>query len=69
MKSDEIVKMRSELGITQEKFAHLLGTSFSTVNRWENGKSKPSRLYVRELKELKENYGSYLCRREKSKDD
>jgi len=68
MTPEDIIKMREELGITQEKFANLLGTSFSTVNRWENGKSKPSRLSIRQLKEIKDNYGSYLCRRKKLKD-
>lgn len=40
--SDEIKKLRQKQFMSQTDFAHLLGVSFTTVNRWENGKSKPS---------------------------
>jgi len=41
----ELVKeVRRQLGISQEDLARELGVSFATVNRWENGKSKPSKL-------------------------
>lgn len=63
MKPEEIKEIRKNLCVSQEKFASLLGTTVVTVNRWEKGKAKPCRLYVRELKELKGNYGSYVCRR------
>jgi len=36
--------IREQLGLSQENFARELGVSFATVNRWENGQSKPSRL-------------------------
>lgn len=68
MTADEITNLRKKLGVTQEKFAHLLGTTSVTVNRWENGKTIPSRLYIKELKQLKANCGSYVCRREKPKE-
>jgi putative transcriptional regulator len=64
MKPEEIQEIRQKLGVTQEKLAQLLGTTVVTVNRWENGKVRPSRLYIKELKELRNNYGSYLCRRQ-----
>lgn len=35
--------------LTQEDFAHLIGVTFSTVNRWENGKSSPNRIAARLL--------------------
>lgn len=35
--------------LTQEDFAHLIGVTFSTVNRWENGKSTPNRIASRLL--------------------
>jgi DNA-binding transcriptional regulator YiaG len=42
---NEIVKeIRKELRISQETLARDLCVSFSTLNRWENSKSKPSRL-------------------------
>lgn len=41
----KIVKeVRRQLGISQEELAHKLGISFATINRWENGKTTPSKL-------------------------
>lgn len=46
----EVVKaLRKQLGLSQEELAHALGVSFATVNRWENGKTSPSRLALRQL--------------------
>lgn len=43
--------------LTQEEFAKMIGTSFSAVNRWENGKSTPSIKAQRKIKELCSKYG------------
>ncbi len=59
----EIKEIRMSLGVSQERFAAVLGTTVVTVNRWENGRAVPSRLYIKELKELKASHGSYICRR------
>ena len=67
MTPEEIKEIRTSLGISQEKFASLLGSTVTTINRWENGKTVPSRLYIKELTEIRSNYGSYICRRKKSK--
>ena len=41
----ELVKeVRKQLALSQEDLARELGVSFATVNRWENGKSRPSKL-------------------------
>lgn len=41
----QIVKsVRSELSLSQEQLARQLNVSFSTINRWENEKSKPSQM-------------------------
>jgi transcriptional regulator with XRE-family HTH domain len=40
-----IRRIRAFLGITQERFAWLLGTSGVSVNRWELGKADPSPFY------------------------
>lgn len=64
MTPEEIQEIRRSLCVSQEKFAALLGTTVVSVNRWENGKAKPSRLYIKEIKQLKANRGSYACRRE-----
>ena len=39
-----IRELRRNLRMTQEEFAHALGITVSTVNRWENGHSEPSKL-------------------------
>ena len=47
-----IRKLRTALDLTQEQFAAKVGVTFSTVNRWESGKSKPSPLAMRQIEEL-----------------
>ena len=44
--------LRTTLGLTQEQFAAKIGVTFSTVNRWENGKGKPSPLAMLRIQEL-----------------
>lgn len=45
MELDEILKsIRKELNISQEQFARDLNVSFTTLNRWENNRTTPSRL-------------------------
>jgi putative transcriptional regulator len=39
-----INELRRRLKMTQEEFAHAIGVTVSTVNRWENGHIEPSRL-------------------------
>lgn len=39
-----IKDVRRQLALSQEELAHALGVSFATVNRWENGKTVPSKL-------------------------
>ena len=36
--------IRGQLGLSQEDLARELGVSFASVNRWENGQVKPSKL-------------------------
>jgi len=49
----ELVKdVRRQLGLSQEELAHELGVSFATVNRWENGKTMPSKLARRQFDQL-----------------
>ena len=44
-----IAKLRAQLGLTQEQFAGKVGVTWSTVNRWENGRGKPSPLALGHL--------------------
>ncbi len=48
----EIRELRKGLGLTQEEFAHAVAVTFSTVNRWENGHAKPSKLARRAIEAL-----------------
>jgi putative transcriptional regulator len=48
----EIKRLRLSLGMTQIRFAEILGVSFATVNRWENGHAKPSPLAIYKIREL-----------------
>ena len=42
--SDKVRYVRDNLKISQEDLARSLNVSFATVNRWENSKTKPSRM-------------------------
>ena len=48
----DVKQIRDALELTQEQLAHRLGVSYPTVNRWENGKTKPSPLAVEKLSRL-----------------
>jgi DNA-binding transcriptional regulator YiaG len=48
----DIRRLRQREGLTQEQFARLLGVTWTTISRWENGKSKPSPLAVSQLTRL-----------------
>ena len=51
-----IKKLREKLVLTQQEFAALLGVSFTSVNRWENGKNEPTIKVKRKILSLcKEN--------------
>jgi putative transcriptional regulator len=47
-----IRELRRNLRMTQEEFAHTLGITVATVNRWENGHAKPSKLARRAIDRL-----------------
>lgn len=51
-----IRKLRAKLNISQQELADLLGVSFPSVNRWENGHYEPTIIVKVKLEELfKEN--------------
>lgn len=45
----KIKAIRQKLGLSQEELAQKLGVSFTSVNRWENGQTKPSKLARRQI--------------------
>jgi transcriptional regulator with XRE-family HTH domain len=50
--SKMIRRLRAAFGLTQEQFAAKIGVTFSTINRWENDKGKPSPLAMLNIKKL-----------------
>ena len=50
--SKMIRKLRAALGLTQEQFAAKIGVTYSTINRWENDKGKPSPLAMLRIEQL-----------------
>jgi DNA-binding transcriptional regulator YiaG len=48
----DIKALRQLRGWSQERLAQVLGVTWSTVNRWENGHTKPSPLALRTIQEL-----------------
>jgi putative transcriptional regulator len=48
---------RQCLKLTQVKLATMLGVSFHTINRWENGRTQPSPLAMKQIKELLQQMG------------
>jgi putative transcriptional regulator len=54
--SELIRELRLRLGLTQEEFAAKLGVTFPTVNRWENRRSKPSRMAIQLIEGLLEKH-------------
>lgn len=45
-------ELRERMGLTQEKFAARLGVTFPTINRWENGRARPSPLALKQIEDL-----------------
>lgn len=45
-------ELRQRLELTQQKLASRLGVSFPTINRWENGRSRPSPLARQRIEQL-----------------
>lgn len=50
-------KLRDRTGLTQEKFAAKLGVTFPTINRWENGRARPSPLAMQKIEEMLRSMG------------
>ncbi len=40
--SEDVKNVRIQSLMSQEAFAQAIGVSFTTINRWETGKCKPS---------------------------
>lgn len=49
---EAIKKVRSDIGLSQEALARELHVGFTSVNRWENGHTKPNQIARHALIEL-----------------
>ena len=57
--SRDLKKLREKMFLTQTEFGNLLGVSFETVNRWENGKHIPTMRAKRKINKLAEKYSDF----------
>ena len=58
--SKRCLDVRMKLNLSQEMLARKLDVSFATVNRWENGKSKPQNLVMHRFEQLCKENGIYF---------
>ena len=53
MNWSKIIKdLRNKMLLSQTELANLLGVSFASINRWENGHNEPTIRIKRKIKEL-----------------
>jgi len=64
---DTIKAFREKLGLSQTKFARLLGRNHSTISYWESEEISPSQKSRKALEELAEKNGIDLKKLEKEK--
>ena len=55
--ADSIIKLRSEIRISQKELADELNVSCATVNRWENGRTVPNKMTMFVIREYCKNKG------------
>lgn len=55
--ADLVRKTRQRLDLSQVKFAQRLGVSFQSVNRWENGRTKPMPIALKQIELLLQEMG------------
>lgn len=58
--SKALKELRDKLLISQSELAKILGVSFATVNRWENGRYEPNYKAKQKLRDLFEKNGIVL---------
>lgn len=56
--SNLIRAIRSHVGLTQEQLAAHLGVTYSTLNRWENQRGKPSPMAIQKIEAMLEQMGN-----------
>ena len=56
LRARKVFDLRVKLGLTQEQFAHALGVTVASVNRWENGHNAPTGLARKAMLELERSH-------------
>ena len=69
MEGKQVRGLRLELGLSQERFAQLLGVSLQTVRRWEEGLTKPLPFMSLRLEELQRKIGGARMAERRRKPD
>lgn len=71
MTSDDVPTLvrglRKRLGLTQEQFAQEIGVTYSTVNRWENGRRRPQPFLVKRLVEMRKELAASNARKKSAR--
>ena len=52
MNPKQIKEFRKKHNLTMEDLASRLGVCYATIIRWENGKTKPSRLSIKRFEQV-----------------
>ena len=52
MTPKQIIKLREELGLTQQQLANMIGAQRHTVSRWETGENEARGANLKALQEL-----------------
>ena len=47
-----LIKIRGTLDLSQEQLGKMLNVSFATINRWENGRSEPSKKRIFQIEKI-----------------
>ena len=55
-----IKNTRDTKGLTQAEFAAILGVSYASVNRWENGQARPNNLAWQRIVEIEKSLAEYV---------
>ncbi len=61
---ERVKNLRDRLGLTQTQMAERIGVSFASVNRWENGQSRPTRLAWKGILDLEDDFRTSIRRAE-----
>lgn len=54
--AEAIKELRTKMMLSQQEMAQLLGVSFASINRWENGVHEPTLKIKRKLRSLFNEY-------------